>query len=206
MDIDKLIQDWQRRNIQGMYCENKQQAAEKLLELIPQQASVGISGSLTLDQLGIVKSLESRGTKVFNQYKSGFSREESLAIRKAGAQADYYLTSANAVSAQGELVFLSAQGNRTAGIAYAPCVIVVCGINKITATLPEALKRAREYVTPRNCKRLNWPAACLQDGICHNDECLFPGYKRMCCQVLVIEAEVTPGRMSVFLVREELGF
>ncbi len=205
--IENLINNWQRRNILGAYCQNKEEALDKILKIIPQSASIGISGSVTLDQMAIVRQLEERGNKVFNQYKSGISREDNLQLRRLGSQADYYLASANAVSEKGELVFFSGYGNRTAGISYAKNVIVVCGINKITPNLDEAFKRAREYATPLNCKRLqNWNTPCLKDGICRKEICLFPEYKRMCCQILIIEAEVTPDRLKVILVGENLGF
>jgi hypothetical protein len=204
--ISALLANWQKRNISGIVCEDKEGAVKKLLEIIPLSASVGLSGSLTLDQLGIVKHLEARGNKVFNQYKEGISREESLELRRQGSLADYFLTSANAISESGELVFFSAYGHRTAGIANAKKVLVVSGINKIAPSLEEALKRAREYATPLNCKRLNWPAPCLEDGVCKNDVCLFPEYKRMCCQILIIEAEVTPDRLKLLLVAENLGY
>lgn len=204
--IESLINNWQKRNISGFYCDNKAMAAEKVLGIIPQSATVGISGSVTLDQLAIVKVLEERGNLVFNQYKTNISQEENLELRKKGSQADYYLTSANAVSANGELVFFSGYGNRTSGISSAKNVIVVCGINKITPNLEEAVKRSREYATPLNCKRLNWNAPCLKDGICRQSLCFFPEYKRMCCQVLIIEAEITPGRLKIILVGENLGF
>lgn len=204
--IENLIKNWQKRNIQGVYCENKLEATDKILEIIPKSNSVGISGSATLNDLGIVNNLESRGNKVFNQYKSGITQGESLELRKQGAQADYYLASANAISEKGELVFFSAYGNRISGISYARNVVVVCGINKITANLDEALKRAREYATPLNCKRLNWDTPCLKDGICRREICLFPDYKRMCCQILIIEAEVIQDRLKVVLVGEKLGF
>jgi L-lactate utilization protein LutB len=204
--IDLIFKAWQKRNIRGIFCENKEQAREKILALVPAGCTVGISGSVTLDQIGIVKHLEGRGTKVFNQYKSGLSREENLELRRLGAQADYYLTSANAVSEKGELVFFSGYGNRIAGISYAKNVIVACGINKLTPNIEEALKRAREYATPLNCKRLNWNTPCFADGICRREICLFPEYKRMCCQVLIIEAEVMLDRLKVILVGEPLGF
>lgn len=204
--VNGLIKNWQKRNIAGSYCNNKQEAIVKLLEIIPKAASIGISGSVTLDELGVVKNLEARGNKVFNQYQSGLSRGESLELRKQGALADYYLASANAVSETGELVFFSGYGNRTAGISYAKNVIIVCGINKITKNLNDALKRAREYATPLNCKRLGWNTPCFKDGICRQDLCLFPEYKRMCCQILIIEAEVTPDRLKVILIGENLGF
>jgi len=204
--IDNLIKIWQKRNISGFYCDNKSEAIDKILKIIPQSASIGISGSVTLDQLGIVKRLESRGNPVFNQYKPGISREENLELRRQGTQADYYLTSANAISEKGEFVFFSGYGNRPAGISYAKNVIVVCGINKITPNLEEAIKRGREYATPLNCKRLNWNTPCFKDGICRKEICLFPEYKRMCCQILILEAEVTPDRLKVILVGENLGF
>ncbi len=205
--IDDLIKNWSKRNISGFYCENKEQALSKILEIIPPSASIGISGSVTLDQLGAVKGLQARGNKVYNPYNPGISRQESLQLRRQGAQlADYYLASANAISEKGELVFFSGFGNRTAGLSYARNVIVVCGINKLTPNLDEAIRRSREYATPLNCKRLDWNAPCFKDGICRKEICLFPEYKRMCCQILILEAEVTPDRLKVILVGENLGF
>jgi hypothetical protein len=204
--IGSLLQIWQKRNIQGSYCDNKEAAVDKLCSMIPESASIGMSGSLTLDQLGIIKILDARGNKVFNQYKPGISREENFELRKQGAQADYFLASANALSETGELVFFSAYGNRIAGISFARNLIVVCGVNKIAKNLEEAIKRAREYATPLNCKRLNWNSPCFKDGICRKEICLFPEYKRMCCQLLIIEAEVISERLKVVLVGENLGF
>jgi hypothetical protein len=204
--IETLIENWQKRNITGFYCDNKEEAAGKILKLIPVDASVGICGSQTLDQLGVVGLLESRGSIVFNQYKPGISLKENLELRIKGAGADYYLASANALSEKGELVFFSAYGNRTSGISSARNVLVVCGINKITSDIGEALKRSRDYVTPLNCKRLNWNTPCFEDGICREAACLAPEYKRMCCQVLIVEAEVSPQRLKVILIGEPLGF
>lgn len=206
--IENLIKNWQRRNIQGVYCHNKEEAADRILKIVPQSGSVGISGSVTLNQLGIVKHLESRGNKVFNQYKAGISQQESLELRSQGAkQADYYLASPNAISEKGELVFFSGWGNRIAGISYAKNVVIVSGINKVVASLDEAIKRARELATPLNCKRLrNWNTPCLKDGICRKEICFFPEYRRMCCQVLIIEAEANPDRLKVILIGENLGF
>ncbi len=200
-----LIDNLSKRNIRSAYCDDRIWAAGELLNIIPQGASVGISGSQTLEQLGIVSKLEARGNKVFNQYKDGVSREEGLKLRQLGASADYYLTSANAVSKSGELVFFSGYGQRIAGISNAKNVIVVCGINKITPDIHTALKRAREYAAPLNCKRLNWNSACLEECLCREEVCFFPEYKRMCCQILIIEAEIIPARLKVILVGESLG-
>lgn len=204
--IKKLIQNWSKRNISGIFCPDKKDAIEEIQKLVPIAATIGISGSQTLDSLGVIKKLEERGNHVFDPYKPGLTRQESEEERNKGAGADYYFVSANALSEEGELIFFSAYGHRTAGIANAKNVIVVCGVNKISAGLGQALKRAREYTTPLNCKRLAWNTPCFKEGICAEDICFFPEYKRMCCQVLIIEAEVLPQRLRVILVGEDLGF
>ena len=187
--MEQLIENWRKRKIEGFFCADKDEAAKKLLELMPVSAGVGFSGSQTLEQIEIIKKLVERGNKVFDPYKVGLSREESLKVRKLGISADFYLASANALSENGELVFLSAYGNRTSGIAYVDNVIIVCGINKIVPDLEKALKRAREFAAPLNCKRLNWESV-----------------SSMCCQTLIIEGEVVSGRLKVILVGENLGF
>ena len=204
--IQALISSWQKRNIEGILCADKSAAVKKILDMVPLSSSVGFSGSQTLEQLGIIKVLAARGNDVFDPYQADLSREESLNIRRMASEADFYLTSANAIAGQGELVFFSGYGYRISGIASAKNVIVVCGINKIVSDLEEALSRSREYVAPLNCKRLDWNAACLADGICHKEICLAPDYKRMCCQILIIETEINPDRLKVVLVGENLGF
>lgn len=208
MEIDpkELISNWSCRNIAGFYFPGRQEGCEKILSMIPREASVGFSGSETLRQLDLISRIEERGTTVFNQMRPGISREESMRLRQAGAGADYFLTSANGCSAAGELFFFSAYGHRTAGIANARNVIVVMGTNKICATRGEAIERGREYVTPRNCKRLDWKSACLESGVCKSALCHGPEFRRMCCQILTIEAEAVPGRMSVIIIGEELGY
>ncbi len=204
--INNLIKNWQKKNIPGFYCHDKNEAVDKILEMIPLNATIGMSGSQTLDQLKIIEKLSARGNKVINQYQAGLSKEESLNLRKQSVLADYYLASANAISEEGEMVFFSAYGNRTAGISFAKNCLVICGINKIASNLAEALKRSREYATPLNCKRLNWNTPCFKDGVCNKEICLFSEYKRMCCQILIIEAEAIQDRLKVILVGEELGF
>ncbi|RJP27973.1 MAG: hypothetical protein C4533_05710 [Candidatus Omnitrophota bacterium] len=204
--IKGLIEKWKKRNINGYFFENRQDALKEIVNNIPVSAGIGISGSVTLDQLGLVGILEKRGNKVYNQYKPGIDRQESLRLRKEGSRAEFYLASANAISENGELVFLSAWGNRTSGIAYADNVIIVCGINKICKDAAEAIKRSRDYAAPLNCKRLNWQSYCFNGKACNQELCLFPEYKRMCCQLLLVEAEIKPDRLKIFIINENLGF
>ncbi|HOW42234.1 MAG TPA: lactate utilization protein [Candidatus Omnitrophota bacterium] len=205
-NAQEFLKNLARRQISGLYCETRQQAIEAVVQRIPASATVAFSGSLTLHQLGIISLLESKGLQVYNHTKPGLSRQEAMQLRHQGVQADFYLTSANALSRDGKMVFFSAWGHRIAAIADARQVIVVCGINKLTGSLDEALKRARELVTPLNCKRLNWKTPCSDGGLCRQEDCFAPEYARMCCQILVVEADMLPSRMTVILVGESLGF
>lgn len=205
--IENIFNALKKRNIQGIYCKDRDEALAKLLEFIPLDKTVGISGSVTLDEIGIVCELIKRGNKVFNQYEKGLTSEQSLDIRNQGATADIFLSSANAISRDGKMVFFSGHGHRIAGIANAKRVFIVCGINKIVDNVDKGIDRARNYVTPLNCKRLvTWNTACVQDGICKEEICLYPEYKRMCAKILIIEAEGNPDRLKVILVGESLGF
>lgn len=141
--IEALIAQWRKSNIGGFYSAGRKEAVDLILKIIPPSATVGVSGSVTLQQLEVAQRLEAGGAKVINQY----------------AGAEYYLASANAISQTGELVFLSAYGSRTAGISCAKNTIIVCGVNKITPDLASALKRAKEYAAPLNYKRLEWEAS-----------------------------------------------
>jgi acyl-CoA hydrolase len=204
--VQELLDNLKRRNMEALYCQNGDEVHARIMERIPESATVGFCGSQTLEQLEIVEMLQSRGNNVLNQYDPQLSRDESMRIRKLSIQADCYLCSANAVSMAGELVFLSAYGHRIAGITAANRVIVVVGSNKVVATREAAIKRAREVAAPINVKRLHWDTPCAKDGICHEDICFSPDYIRMCCQMLVLESEVDPERMTVIIAKEELGF
>lgn len=203
--IEGLFKNFNRRNFGSLYCKTCDEVHAALMERIPESATVGFSGSQTLEQLEIIEMLQSRGNNVLNQYDPSLSSEESLHIRNLSTQADYYLCSANAVSMQGELVFLSAWGHRIAGIASAKHVIVICGINKVVETLQAAIKRAREYAAPLNVKRLHWETPCAKEGVCQQELCFAPDYIRMCCQMLILESEVVPERLTVIIAGEELG-
>lgn len=201
-----LIANLKRRNIPAYYFKGREEALSNLLQMIPLYSTVGFSGSQTLEEIGLIGLLEGRGNKVFNPYKTGLTKEESMKLKEDGARADYYLVSANAVSQDGELVFLSAFGNRTAGVSYAKNSFVICGINKIAKDLDAAIMRARNIATPLNCKRLKWDTPCLKEGSCKKEICYFPEYKRMCCQLLIIEAEAIRDRLKFILIGEDLGY
>lgn len=202
----KAIENLERNGVEAFFYNKSDEAKEFILSLIPERSSVGMAGSVTLKQLGIIDELMQGEWKVYNQYLPQFSKEESLKIRKEGTLADFFLSGTNAVTLNGELINISGMGNKTAGLAYAKKVIIVAGVNKIVRDVKEGIKRARHHAAPMNAKRLDFNTPCKETGLCDYFACYPPDYDRMCNQLLIIEGEREKGRIKVILVGEELGF
>jgi hypothetical protein len=119
--------------------------------------------------------------------------------------ADYFLGGINAIAATGEIVNIDSSGSRIAGYAYGGRkVIMVSGINKVVATFPDALDRARAVAAVQEARRVGRTPPCIHDGVCRNYECYPP--QRQCGKILIIEKENVPGRITVVLVGESLGY
>lgn len=81
-------------------------------------------------------------------------------------------------------------------------VIVVVGANKIVADAAEGIKRAKS-VAPMNSKRIHHNNPC--DETCRCEDCT--GEMRVCNVISIIDGCYKfPGRISVVVVGEELGF
>ena len=52
-----LVKNLQKRHFEAYYCENKEEALKKALELIPQGALVGWGGTMTAKQIGLLEAL-----------------------------------------------------------------------------------------------------------------------------------------------------
>lgn len=204
--LEKLIPELKRRNIQAVYFKTREEACKAVLEMIPAGSSVNTGGSMTLGECGILDALAGADYQRFrDRINADVEEARRYDLRREATTADYCLGSVNAISLTGEIVNIDGGGSRIGGYAYgAKNVILVTGVNKITPTLEEALKRARHRAAIANAFRENYDAPCTKDGACHEGECYPPN--RICGKVLIIEKESRPGRMTVVFVGEELGF
>ena len=117
--------------------------------------------------------------------------------------ADYFLTSANGVSEDGQLVNVDGNGNRVAAIVFGPkYVIVVAGMNKVVRTAEDAMVRARTVAAPLNQQRFLKNTPCTLTGVC--GDCKSP--ECICNQLLTTRNCRPAGRIKVILVGEELGY
>ena len=198
----QLIQNIRRRHSEAYYCPTKEEALEKALELIPQGASVGWGGCLSAHEIGLPEALNRGDYRTLDREKL-HTPEEREALARACFDADFFLTGANAISMDGQMVNIDGNGNRVAAIIYGPKnVLVIAGMNKVCDTLEDAIHRARTVAAPMNQQRFLGKTACTVTGTC--GDCL--GENCICNQIVITRNSRVPGRIKFILVGEELGF
>lgn len=197
-----LIKNLQSRHFEAYYCENKEQALQKAVELIPDGSSVGWGGALSAQQIGLLDAVNNGPYQAIDRDKTSTPAEREEAQRKC-LLADYFITGANALSIDGQMVNIDGNGNRVAAIIYGPKhVIVIAGMNKVVDSLEAAVVRARTVAAPMNKQRFSLQTPCEITGTCadcKSDGCI--------CNQMVITRNCKPaGRIKMILVGEELGF
>lgn len=199
---ETIIKNLQRRNMEGFYVDTKEEAIEKVMSLIKQDDVVSWGGSYTIEELGIKKLIAEKQISVIDR-DTARSPEERWQIMKNALTADVFLTSANAITMDGELLNIDGNGNRLAAYTFGPdSVIVVAGVNKIVPQLSDALGRARTEATVPNAIRLNMQTPCSVTGKC--SECTTKD--TLCSQILVTRYSKPQNRIKVILVGENIGF
>lgn len=197
-----IISNLKKRSMKGFYCPDKESALAKVKELIPEGASIGWGGSMTLDETGIKQAVLEGNYEVYNR-DIARTPEEQKKVFSQICGCDYYLMSTNAITLNGELVNVDGRGNRVAFLCFGPeNVIVVAGMNKITTDVEDGLKRVRNMAAPPNCVRLSKNTPCAKTGKCA--DCLSPD--SICASTVITRKSMIPGRITVILVGEELGY
>lgn len=201
---EKLVGNLKQRHYEAFFCPTAQEAVEKITGMIPEGSSVTWGGSMTIRDMGLTKALHNKeGLDIWDR-DLALSREEAQEIYRRAFYADYYLSSVNAISEDGEIVNIDGNGNRVAAITFGPKrVILVVGINKVAQNLDTAISRARSLAAPVNMMRfadLNTP--CKHDGMCH--DCKSPD--SICNYIQIMRNSHPVGRHIVVIVGEELGY
>lgn len=99
----KLIEEFEKRNIEGYYCKTKEEALKKVLKMIPKDSLVSWGGSLTLQEIGLKDALKNEGYNYLDPAEPQGGKEKEQAARQA-LSADFFLMSSNAIAVTGELV------------------------------------------------------------------------------------------------------
>ena len=165
------------------------------------RVTVGISGSETMNQLGLKDSLSAHNIV----YNHGYSPCDSTRARDLAATADVYLLSANGLSeSTGEIINIDGTGNRAASSLYGhKKVYFVIGRNKLAPDFHSALQRARNIAGPKNAQRLHVKTPCAVKGDrCY--DCSSP--ERICRGLVVLYQRMMSMDMEVVLIDQELGY
>ena len=139
-----IIKNFKKRGIDGVYCENSADAVREICRMIPAGSLVGLGGSETILESGLVDSLRQMDIRLLDRYREGVSKEEVGRMRRQGLASDVFVMSSNAVTADGKLVNMDGTGNRVAALIFGPGkVIVMAGMNKVAADVDAAVARVR---------------------------------------------------------------
>ena len=196
-----LVKNLKSRHFDAWYCEDKASALAKALELIPEGSSVGWGGALSAQQIGLMDALNAGNYRAIDREKCE-TPEEKLQAARDSMFADVFLTGANALSLDGQMVNIDGTGNRVAATIYGPgIVLVIAGMNKVMDTLDAAMVRARTVAAPMNKQRFPNRTPCEVTGTC--GDCKAEG---CICNQIVITRHCRPvGRIKFIIVGEELG-
>ncbi|SPF50177.1 putative Lactate utilization protein B/C [Syntrophobacter sp. SbD1] len=200
----QIIQNLEKRRMEGSYAATAAQALEEVLSMIPHGATVYRCGSSTTTSMGLWNRIaDIPNVKVIDPYRHGISHQESMAARHKGLGADIMIASCNAITLDGRLVNLDGLGNRVAAMMFGPAkVILVVGMNKVATDLDCAIARVKHFAAPINALRTGVETPCAASGLC--TDCRSP--ERVCNLWSIIEGHRTRGRIHVKLVGEDLGY
>jgi len=197
----RLIAKLQERHFDAYYCKNREETLCQALALIPEGSTVGWGGAMSAQQIGLMDALRSGNYRVIDRDRTNTPEERKAAMKQC-LLADVFITGANALSMDGQMVNIDGMGNRVAAIVYGPeSVIVVAGMNKVADTLEDAIHRARTVAAPINKQRFPGETPCLVTGVCGDCK----SENSICNQILLTRNSRPAGRIKVILVGEELG-
>lgn len=201
--VERTINALEAHNMNGYFAKSKEDLLKILNDLVKDEQTVTVGGSMSLFETGVIDYLRDRNLNFLDRYQEGLSPEDIKKIYRDSFSADAYFTSTNAITEKGELYNVDGRGNRVAAMIYGPDkVIVVCGVNKIVKDLEEAKERNRRIAAPANVQRLSRQTPCHTTGYC--TDCNSPD--RICNIYTVIDKQFDKDRMHVIFVNEYLGY
>ncbi|MBI2017572.1 LUD domain-containing protein [Candidatus Daviesbacteria bacterium] len=192
--LDKTIAALKANGIDAKYAENGNQAKEMVLKLLPEGAEIMTMTSVTLDTIGLSEEINKKDGKfkpVRDKLYAMNQQTQAQEMNKLGAASQYAIGSVHAVTEEGQVLIASNSGSQLPAYAYAALnVIWVVGAQKIVKNTDEGIKRIYEYVLPLENERAK-KAYGVESGV---------------SKLLIINKEKIPGRLTLILVNEKLGF
>ncbi len=197
-----VIKNLEKRHMEGYYCKSKEEALEKALSFVEDEAMVSWGGSQSIVEIGLVDALKAGNYDVIDR-STAKSDEEALDLQRKVFASDTYFLSCNAITRDGIIYNVDGVGNRVAAMIYGPKqVIIIAGMNKICLNDEEANDRVRNTAAPINAQRLHKDTPCAAHGQC--GDCLRDD--TICSHTVITRNSKPVGRIKVILVEETLGY
>ena len=195
----KVIKGLESRNMTGYYAADREAALRLALSLIPEGSSVTMGGAMSAHEIGLVDALKAGNYNFIDRDAC----QDKRAAMLAAYDADFFLSSANAITEDGVMINIDGNSNRVSAIAQGPRkVLFIIGMNKVCPDVDSAMKRARSVAAPTNAQRFGLSTPCAASGTCMN--CKSPD--TICCQFLITRFSRHADRIHVILVNDSLGF
>jgi L-lactate utilization protein LutB len=200
--VERTINALKKNNFEAHFVPNSKAALEEVMKQIPDGTTVGVGGSVTLTQTGILEALGKRNVHLIWPAQQAKNMDERQELIRKSFSSDIFLSSTNAITEDGKLFNVDAFGNRVGAMFVGPKkTIIVAGMNKIAKDLEAAEKRVKEWVAPQNIKRLNRKTPCAETGVCA--DCSSPD--RICNVYVTLAKRPTRTEIVIILVGEKLG-
>lgn len=191
--VQRTIQALKANGMDATLANNGDEARRIIFDLLPDGSEVFTASSQTLNHLGITDEIEQSGRfdNIRAKFVELFQQNKTDEMRKLGASPDFVIGSVHAITEQGEVLIASGSGSQLSGYVYgASRVIWVVSTKKIVRDLEEGLRRIAEYSFPLEDARLREVY----------------GKPSSLNKILLINKEFQAGRISVILLKEDLGF
>ena len=191
--IERTMKALETNNIHVIIADNGADAKKKLFEIIPAAAEIFTSSSVTLNTLGITEEIDESGR--YNSVRAKMAlmdrKTQNREMQKLGSTPEYMIGSVHAVTESGHVIIASKTGSQLSGYAASAAHLIwVVGTQKIVPTLEDGMERIEEYTFPlENARALN--AFGVESSI---------------DKLLIVNREFMPGRTTMILVKENLGF
>lgn len=191
--LNKTSEALKKSGIDVEIVENRDDAKNKVLDLIPKHSEVMTMTSETLNTIGILPEINESGNydSVRKKLNSMDRKTQGREMRRLGAAPQYTVGSVHAVTEDGKVLIASNTGSQLPAYVYgADHVIWVVGAQKVVKNLDEGVKRIYEHTFPLENERSKKAY----------------GVESNVSKVLIVNKEVRPGRITVILVKEVLGY
>jgi YkgG family uncharacterized protein len=191
--IERTAKALEANGIHTIIVENGEEAKRIFFALVPEGSEVFLGASVTLETLGIKDEIDQLGRydalrpKMFKMDRATQGRE----IRKLVGAPDYAAGSVHAVTEAGQVMIASNTGSQLGPYASgAGKIIWIVGAQKIVNDLNEGFRRIFEYDLPLETEHMrqlyNAPTSVNK--------------------VLIVNRELRPDRITMIIVKEQIGF